>query len=509
MAEDADEPLRVLGKDVFRGGADETAPDDEAVHDVRLAAHRRLDEVAEGEFPLAGVLGDLVLQVGREALDALAVAVIVPHEGLDAAGGVAVAVTEIPGHRHLLVEVQQVRRAGTLQVQFRAHAQKKVVRRGEFLLLRRIQIPDVGEVVHRVDAEPQARHPDGVVVVAHAADAVLDVGFLQKEGVAVLVVALLFLLDACVEVGADFSLSDKGAVTLLELLPQFCRTRDKARLKKRVLALHAGRRLGQRLLHVARGMPDLEAEIPERIQNVVGHRLLQRLNARVRGVRGIEEHDVHVAVRAHFLPPVAAEGDEGEILPRLDLAERVRAPDEVFHEDVHHHRTRPCHAQTRLSLPVVALQKHVLLLHVLLVRGKGCRHVAKVQAIRVHADAPVQRVFESERGVGHGKGREVGECPESIPRARPFPAPPPDAVSLVFPRFIHSRGSLSAREFSGPSRRLQFFRAVVRNVIMSMTMTCRTHFMIFVTEYRGYHLAIFTCQKCLPQRILHATRGEP
>jgi hypothetical protein len=164
------------------------------------------------------------------------------------------------------------------------------------------------ELVHPRDAEADAGHPEGVLVVAQAADAVLDIGFLHEDGVAVLRAAAGLVAEAGGDVALGVVAEVMFAVGLCEVLVERLGPGDEARFKQRGLGLDVAGGFGEHLVERACGMADLELQIPERVENGVGEVLLEF--PEILHIGRVEEHHVHIAQRAEFAPTVAPEGDQ-------------------------------------------------------------------------------------------------------------------------------------------------------------------------------------------------------
>ncbi len=194
------------------------------------------------------------------------------------------------------------------------------------------------------DAELHAGHPQGVLVVAQAADPVLHVGLLVEDRVPELRPAPRLVLEALGDVGLGRLACIKISVRLVERVVQDGRSRHEPRLEKRRLCHHFLPRLDKDLVDRARGMPHLEPAVPKDVEDLL--RQVLGLGRHRRGPRlGREkEHDVDVAPGRQLAPPVAAQRDQGHLGRRLAQLRRVcgrSVIEEPLEQQVHHLRTGP------------------------------------------------------------------------------------------------------------------------------------------------------------------------
>ena len=125
-----------------------------------------------------------------------------------------------------------------------------------------------GKLVDLGDVELHAGHPHGVLVIAQATHAVLDVGFLVEDGVGILGAPVGLILDARGDVVLRVLGGVVAAVGLREGVVEFLRTRDAPRLQHRRLGLDVFPRLGERFVNRASDVADLEAAVPEDVENL-------------------------------------------------------------------------------------------------------------------------------------------------------------------------------------------------------------------------------------------------
>ena len=168
------------------------------------------------------------------------------------------------------------------------------------------------QLLHALDAELHPRHPQRVLIVAQAADAVLDVGLLQKDRVAILRTARGLVLQTGGNVTLGIFRGDEIAVRLRKGLVKRSRAGDEVRFQQRSLGLDVLARLDENLVDGSRGMTDLEVAVPEKIEDLVDEMFLQRLHDCGPGLRWEEEHHIDVALRTQLVAAVAAERDQAD-----------------------------------------------------------------------------------------------------------------------------------------------------------------------------------------------------
>ena len=124
-----------------------------------------------------------ILDELRHAEHRLRRAVIILHEVLHPGQHFDLGVTEVLRDARLEIEIHDIRRAGAHEMEVVADPQEKVVAPVECGEVLGAQVVLRGELVEGRDAQLHAGHPHGVLVVAEAADAILDVGLLIEDGV--------------------------------------------------------------------------------------------------------------------------------------------------------------------------------------------------------------------------------------------------------------------------------------------------------------------------------------
>ena len=284
---------------------------DESVEVLDAFIAARAHQVAEGLEP-AGFFngeGEPALHGARNAINGLRGAIIIAHELLDPSEHVAVGVTQPEGDAGLRFQVEHVGGPFFLQMQLIADAVQELVGAAEIPQLILPQILLLGQLLEIVDAQFHPRHPDDVLVIAHAADAILDVGFLEENRVAMFGPTAALVFQPGVDVALGVFDRVIGTVALHKTLKQRGRARHQPGFEQGGFVLDVLARFAEDLVDGSGRMAHLEAAIPEDVQNLVGEVRLKRLDDRLLHLGRKQEHDVDVAVRAQFAAPVAAEGD--------------------------------------------------------------------------------------------------------------------------------------------------------------------------------------------------------
>jgi hypothetical protein len=83
-------------------------------------------------------------------------------------------------------------------------------------------------------------------------------------------------------------------------------------VRQRGLGADVLRGLGEHLVERARGVADLQPQVPERVKDFIGHVLLELRQILALGGGRVEEHHVDVAEWIEFAAAVAAERDQAD-----------------------------------------------------------------------------------------------------------------------------------------------------------------------------------------------------
>ena len=311
MPEDADEAHRIIAEDRSLLRRQLAAAEDEAVDAFRALQARGEEAVAERAFVAVTRAADgerePVLDQLGDAEDRLRRPVVILHESLHAGQQVRGTVAQRLGDPRLLVEAHHVGRARTQEVQLVADAQEEVVTALESLEIIGPEVVLRRQLIDGGDVELHPGHPDGVLVVTQAADAVLDVGFLIEDGVRVLRAPGGLIVEPRLDVLPWVLGRVVAAVGLGEGVVELLRARDAACLEQRGLGEDVLPGLSERLVEGARRVTHLQSAVPQDVEDLVGEVFLQRLGLRRLGLGGEQEHHVDVAERRELAPPVASQ----------------------------------------------------------------------------------------------------------------------------------------------------------------------------------------------------------
>ena len=327
VAEDADEAHGVLREDRGGAGGQLAAAQHEAVDllDTLGAAHaQHLTKRQQGAAGFLDGQRQAVLDDHGDAINGLRLAVIILHEVLDALEDIVLAVAQALGDARLHLEVEEVGGAIADEVKLVADAQEEIVGALEVGKLLAAKVIERVQLLHALDAQLHAGHPEGVLIVAQAADAVLDVGFLQEGGVAVFRAARGLVVEAVGDVALGILRGGEVAVGLGKSLVERGLAGDEVRFEQGGFRLDVLARLHEDLVDGPRGMADLQVAVPEEVEDLVDQMFLQRLHDRRLRLRGEEEHHVDVALRAELMPAVAAERDQADRGGQFAMGAAVR-----------------------------------------------------------------------------------------------------------------------------------------------------------------------------------------
>ena len=257
-------------------------------------------------------------------------AVVVPHEGLGLAQDAALRVAEFGGDHALKPERELVVFAAGLVVEFVADAVEEIV--GGFDVAQRgggeqsviDQLAQVGAAAfHPGD-------PADVVVVAHPAAAFFHVRFLEEDGLGKFLVSAAQVLAAEFEKGR-LALGEAVLVeSLLELGKELLVAGQQAGLDQRGLVFLIGLRLFQAFSDRAAGVADLEADIPQQVEDFLNQQ--REVFRQLVGGAGQEEEQVDIGAGIERPTAVAADGDQCEHGGLLALGEgefEQRAQDDI------------------------------------------------------------------------------------------------------------------------------------------------------------------------------------
>ena len=225
-------------------------------------------------------------------------------------------------HRDLALDVERQPLLGAAgeEVHVAADRPQEVLAAAEQLELLGVEHAALGQLLDVADAVDVLGDPEQRVQVAQPALAVLDVGLDQIARLAGAAVALL----ALGELGGDEfrrgALHDGLVEARHQLVEQLAVAEQEARFQQRGADRHVRLGLADALVDRARGVTDLEAEIPQAIEDRLGDRLAPR------GLLvGQQEQQIDVGARRHQAAAVAAGRDDrhalgfGRILRRIEM----------------------------------------------------------------------------------------------------------------------------------------------------------------------------------------------
>ena len=279
---------------------------------ARPAAMLLLERGAEDPGQRADLLGDQV---------------VVLHEALDGARRPAVAIAQAMRDLGLQVEGQALLGAPGQIVQVTAHRPEKAARPVELAQGVAGQHAVLDQVGGIPDPVEELAEPEQGLQVAQAALAFLDVGLEQIAAVAGALVPGVAL--------GELGLDEHGAHACdhlaLEALAQPVEGRlvapQEARLEQAGADPDVGAGKAQALVDRAGRLADLEAQVPQLVEQELDHLLAVR-----RALVGVEEQEVDVGVGRQLAAAVAADRDDREPLAGGRVGEREDVPHRVVEQ---------------------------------------------------------------------------------------------------------------------------------------------------------------------------------
>ncbi len=255
----------------------------------------------------------LLLEGGAEdpgqRADLLGDQVVMLHEPLDAARPLVVPVTQMLGDLRLQVEGQALLGPVAQIVEVAAHRPEEPPGLGELAQRQGIQNAVLDQLRRPLDPVEEPAEPEQGLEIAQAALAFLDVGLEQVAAVAGALVAGVALRELGLDEGGAATGDHLGLEAPLKLLEQRGIAPQEARLEQ----VGAGRQVGARAAHAlgdgAGRLTDLEAEIPQPVEQELDH-LLGMGGPLV----GVQEQEIDVGVRRQLGAPIAADRDHREPL---------------------------------------------------------------------------------------------------------------------------------------------------------------------------------------------------
>ncbi len=284
----------------------------------------------------------------RQIADVLGDEEVVLHEALDRAQAAAPVVAELLREPGLHVEGQQLLGAAALEMQIAANRPEEVLALAEGRHL--VGLEDAGGHRRRPDALAikVLREPVQRMQVAQAALAILDVGLDLVAALARGAMALVALGHLGIDEVARRAGDDLVAEALLERHVEIGIAVDEAGVEQRRADGNVGGAQLDALADRARGVADLEAEIPEHVENVLCDALAPR------GLLvGQKKQQIDIGAGRQQPAPVAARRHDrhalgiGRVGRAIDVRDRVivEHADELILE----------HRQPRRATPAVAV----------------------------------------------------------------------------------------------------------------------------------------------------------
>ena len=310
--EQADEIHRVLGEGVLADGVDAAILDAEVGGATELGAaaptERREQCVERGQALQ-------LLQLERRADDAGQIAdflgdeEIVLHEALDRAQAGMALIAEPLGHQLLHVEAEPFLGPAGQEMQLATHRPEEALAAAEAPIFVAVEHAGLDELSLGLVGIEMLGEPMQRVQVAQAAFAVLDVGLDQIARRTGAGMADILLGELRLDEGARIAFQHLLAEAMLEIGEQRRVAQDQPRIEQRGADGHVGMAEAHALIDIARGVADLEAEIPEQIEHVFGDAL-----APGGLLVGKQEQQVDVGARREQPAPIAALRDDGHAL---------------------------------------------------------------------------------------------------------------------------------------------------------------------------------------------------
>ncbi len=313
--EQLEQPSRFLREKVVARDRQAPAVDDEAVELARGAAQRRQPETPPAR-------GELLVQMREEHAGQIArgarLQEIELHEALDLRFARAVGEAHPLGDLALQVEGEAILGAPRDRVQVAAHRPEEILGAMELAIFGAAEQPRLDQLRRFADVVGELADPEERVEIAQAAFGFLDIGLDDVARVAHLLVAHVPLGELVGDelaraVGLDLALEavGRGVIDLL-VAP------DVARLEQGGADRHVALRLADHLVERAAAVPDLHAEVPQRIEDRLDHLL---------GPAGLlpggEEADIDIRIGRHLPAAVTADRDDRDPLGGGRVAVRV------------------------------------------------------------------------------------------------------------------------------------------------------------------------------------------
>ena len=256
-----------------------------------------------------------------EAMHPGRVQVVVLEKALDRAPLVRVTVAERRRHALLMLERELILMAAGREVERVANLPEKVARfehRGDLALG---DDPLLHDLAQAPDLELDARDPKRRVQVAKPALAFLDMRLEEVDRAAVLRMPLCGLLERLLDEAVGVASHDVGLDDPIEVQGELGIAAQEAGVEQRGLHLKVPRGEASALRHAAHRVADLQAGVPEAVENLLRDALDERVHLPL-----IEKEQVDVGKRVELGAAVAALRQH-----RAFLVDACVAPGEVGH----------------------------------------------------------------------------------------------------------------------------------------------------------------------------------
>ena len=289
-----------------------TVEEDEAVGE-RLLALAPLRRATPGQRFLAA--RD---ESARDAVDHACVQIVVAHEPLDTEALTLVLVPEIEGDARLDVTPQHVVLVAGHEVQSVAHAPEEREGGVGASLLARGDQPLVGQLAERTRAELGGAEPHGRVDVAQPTRRFLHVRLADVRRRAMLPVPLVAFGQCRGEELLEVVAVDVVAQHAAEPGEEPAVAGDEPRLLHRRAAREVRARHGHAIVERAQAVPDLEAQIPHRVEQLLREALHERRQLAV-----VDDHQIDVRRRMELAAAVPSERHDDVRCGRQSVGGRV------------------------------------------------------------------------------------------------------------------------------------------------------------------------------------------
>ena len=257
-------------------------------------------------------------QPRRDAVDRAGVPVVVAHERLDAETHLVVLVPEALGHGGLQPALEHVLLGAGQEVELVPDAPEE----GEGRVGRRPllggQEPLVLQLPERPRPEAGRGEPQGRVDVPQPAGRLLDVRLLEIDRAAVPAVALVPLREHAGEELRVVPAVHLAPERLLERAEEPLLAGEHARGLHRGAARQIRPRERQTVVEGAAGVADAEPQVPQGVEDLLGHALHVR-----RHLAPVDQHEIEVGRGMKLPAPVSAQRHQDERRRRGDPAART------------------------------------------------------------------------------------------------------------------------------------------------------------------------------------------